>query len=597
MMNKSFGRPAVSPPIVLGALIINHKEKLGDIDVVETIKENPYMQFFIGLKEFNPYPVFDPSLFVEIRKRVGDEAYDSLTVELIKAVSRQEDKKYNEKKDDDQELALPNKGKLKADATVADQYIAYPTDNRILNQSRKKLEGLIDQLYLLNGKKGTKPRTYRRKLDDACLDYSKKKKKSNATHRKMNRKLLEGVRRDIAHINKFLDGFEEQKWPSPLTPAQRRMFWIINTVYDQQKQMFDTKTHSCPDRIASIFQPHVRPIPRGKTKAQIEFGSKLGVSLDRGFARTWPNTSPVAGLVTSIPPESAEIHSPLTYAAGRKRLASVRDGMGTPFLNEDAEVRWLGRKGTKGSARPRNTARDATVDGAGRRWTVPLRPDPFSRPNGPSGGVKHEPFLHQDRVEIDPGNPPLPGSEPFLQPGMGEIGHGTPEHVPPGGGPALGTTARSGQQRQQQPGNQPDSERQHRNFKVKEMSGGGTSDPHIPPAPGTKGDGIEKSHTATSGDVRIGAFPIRTSVNWFYLPAGTEARKNRPAPETAYRPTAAGTSSVSPRSKVSSVPAPGTASRDPSSIPNRISTLSTRRSAGESVGETSVNRNSSAGVS
>ncbi len=101
----------------------------------------------------------------------------------------------------------------------------------------------------------------------------------------MTRKLLEGVSRDIAHINRFLDGFEEKKWPSPLTPAQRRMFWIINTVYDQQKQMFDAKTHSCPNRIVSIFQPHVRPIPRGKTKAQIEFGSKLGVSLDRGFAR------------------------------------------------------------------------------------------------------------------------------------------------------------------------------------------------------------------------------------------------------------------------------------------------------------------------
>ena len=65
---------------------------------------------------------------------------------------------------------------MQADATVADQYIAYPTDNGLLNQSRKKLEGLIDHLYLLNGKKGTKPRTYRRKLDNAYLDYSKKKK-------------------------------------------------------------------------------------------------------------------------------------------------------------------------------------------------------------------------------------------------------------------------------------------------------------------------------------------------------------------------------------------------------------------------------------
>src|SRR6056297_1711460 len=285
MMNKSFGRPAVSPRIVLGALIIKHKEKLDDRGVVDVIQENPYMQFSLGLKEFNPHPVFDPSLFVEIRKRVGNEAFDSLTVDLIEAVNRQEDKKHNEKKNDDQESDPPNKGQLKADATVADQYIAYPTDNGILNQSRKKLEGLIDQLYLLNGKKGTKPRTYRRKLDEAYVDYSKKKKKSNATHRKMTRKLLEGVGRDIKHINNMLDEFEKNDRRFPLKPDQQRMFWIINNLYEQQKQMYDTHTHSCKDRIVSIFQPHVRPIPRGKTNAQIEFGAKLGVSLDGGFAR------------------------------------------------------------------------------------------------------------------------------------------------------------------------------------------------------------------------------------------------------------------------------------------------------------------------
>ena len=49
--------------------------------------------------------------------------------------------------------------------------------------------------------------------------------------------------------------------------------------------MYDSKKHSCRDRIVSIFQPHVRPIPRGKTAAQVEFGPKLGVSLDNGFAR------------------------------------------------------------------------------------------------------------------------------------------------------------------------------------------------------------------------------------------------------------------------------------------------------------------------
>jgi len=174
---------------------------------------------------------------------------------------------------------------MQADATVADQYITYPTDNGILNQSRKQCEKFIDKLYDLSGKEGQKPRTYRRKMDKAYLDYSKKKKKREATYLKMTRKLLECINRDIKQINNMLDVFESKGSRFPLNHSEQRMFWIINTAYTQQKLMYVTKTHSCTDRIVSIFQPHVRPIPRGKTKAQIEFGSKLGVSLDKGFAR------------------------------------------------------------------------------------------------------------------------------------------------------------------------------------------------------------------------------------------------------------------------------------------------------------------------
>ncbi len=101
----------------------------------------------------------------------------------------------------------------------------------------------------------------------------------------MTRKLLECVNRNIGHINGMLDIFESKNKPFPLNHAEQRMLWIISTAYAQQKEMYDANIHSSPNRIVSIFQPHVRPIPRGKIKAQIEFGSKLGVSLDCGFAR------------------------------------------------------------------------------------------------------------------------------------------------------------------------------------------------------------------------------------------------------------------------------------------------------------------------
>jgi len=47
--------------------------------------------------------------------------------------------------------------------------------------------------------------------------------------------------------------------------------------------MYDNKTHSTPNRIVSITQPHVRPIVRGKARAGTEFGAKISLSVKDGF--------------------------------------------------------------------------------------------------------------------------------------------------------------------------------------------------------------------------------------------------------------------------------------------------------------------------
>ena len=285
-MDKIMGRPGLFPRIVLGALIINHMQKLDDRRTIEEIQENPYMQYFLGLKKFTVEPVFDPGLFVEIRKLIGKKSFDKLNEMLIKSATRKEDKKHKsnpKKKDEDSEVI--NKGKMQADATVADQAIKFPTDTNLFNESRKKLEGMIDNLYEKNGEEGIKPRTYRRKLDKAYLGYSKKRQKRESDIRKIKRKLLESVNRDLGHIDKMLDYFEGQESVFPLNKRELRYLWIIRTVYNQHREMYEQKKHRIDDRIINIHQPHVRPIVRGKEKSKTEFGAKLGVSLDHGFAR------------------------------------------------------------------------------------------------------------------------------------------------------------------------------------------------------------------------------------------------------------------------------------------------------------------------
>jgi len=287
VMSSETGREAKSPRLVLGALIIKHLENLDDRGTIDAIQENPYMQYFVGLEEFTTEQIFTPSLFVEIRKRVGVKEFDRMTVDLICAVSdvRPKKSKARPKKSDDNEKPK-NKGKLKIDATVADQYIPFPSDPALLNECRENLEKMIDHLYKINGKEGVKPRTYRRNISKYFLNFSKNRNATEKHIRKIKHQLLEAVARNLKHIDRLLYSIERKHGPGfPLSDRKQKLLWVIRTVYVQQLQMFKEKSKSCPDRIVNIYQPHVRPIPRGKAKAKTEFGSKLGVSIDNGMAR------------------------------------------------------------------------------------------------------------------------------------------------------------------------------------------------------------------------------------------------------------------------------------------------------------------------
>jgi hypothetical protein len=98
MMNRNIGRPGLCPRMVLGALILKHQENLDDSRVIAAIQENVCMQFFIGLKEFSTKRIFDPSLFVELRKRVGASTFDALNKKLIQSISKEVDEKQKRKK-------------------------------------------------------------------------------------------------------------------------------------------------------------------------------------------------------------------------------------------------------------------------------------------------------------------------------------------------------------------------------------------------------------------------------------------------------------------------------------------------------------------
>jgi len=276
------GAPAVNPRWMIGALIIKHKMNLTDEQTLLAISENPYMQFFLGLQTFCPEPLFSESLFAEVRKRLGRDTIETFN-ELIIRASHPE-LGGGQPPSEDAEPA-DNKGKLKIDATVADQYIRYPNDLSLVNEARLKTEAIIDQLWeMTRDQLSAKPRTYRRVAHKRYLGEAKKKRKSRTSIRKTLRYLLNCVRRNLGHIDQMLDLIGGQAFP--LDYKYQRQLWVIHTLYTQQRGMYDERSRRCSDRIVSISQPHVRPIVRGKQGTPVEFGSKLGLSLTGGYMTT-----------------------------------------------------------------------------------------------------------------------------------------------------------------------------------------------------------------------------------------------------------------------------------------------------------------------
>jgi len=295
-MSSGMGRPSKPARLVIGAVIIKHKLCLSDQETIDQIRENPYLQYFVGFNSFQTKAPFVPSLFVEIRRRMGDDLFEQFNQSIVNLLESKSSPKIKTKKSDkvssqgtvpssqasgEQPEKKPepetNKGKLIIDATVAEQAIRFPTDLGLLNEAREISETLIDTLYPLSGLK-KKPRTYRRKARKAYLSLAKQKNPLKKKRRKAIKQQLQFLARNLGHIDNLLNLVADES--TALTGHQRRQHWIIQEVYRQQEEMLRNREQRCDHRIVSISQPHIRPIVRGKTGKKVEFGAKLGVALE-----------------------------------------------------------------------------------------------------------------------------------------------------------------------------------------------------------------------------------------------------------------------------------------------------------------------------
>lgn len=271
MFKNRKGNVAKPLRLALGACIIQAEYGYSDVETALQIQETAYLQFFCGYRKYDDEKMpFDPSLMVYFRKRLTAEVLGEINEMIIRAAHKPEEG------DEDKE-PLENKGTLIVDATCAPANIKYPQDTQLLNEARESAERLIDALHAPGD--GKKPRTYRKAAKKAYRKTAKKRHLKAEEIRKTIKQQLQYLRRDLDILEMMLETGKA------LTPKQEERHAVLRRLYEQQKYMYDNRTHSVENRIVSISQPHIRPIVRGKARAKVEFGGKMDISVTDGWTR------------------------------------------------------------------------------------------------------------------------------------------------------------------------------------------------------------------------------------------------------------------------------------------------------------------------
>jgi IS5 family transposase len=121
------GRPGVSTRLMVALHYLKYTHNLSDEEVVACWVENPYWQYFSGMKWFEHDVPIDPSSMTRWRKRIGESGAEGLLRETLEAGLKIKAVKPHQLK------------RVNVDTTVQEKEIRFPTDARLYDRARQRL--------------------------------------------------------------------------------------------------------------------------------------------------------------------------------------------------------------------------------------------------------------------------------------------------------------------------------------------------------------------------------------------------------------------------------------------------------------------------
>lgn len=238
------GRPGIPTRLMTALHYLKFTYNLSDEAVVQGWVENPYWQYFSGMKYFEHEVPCNPSSMTRWRKRIGEAGAEDLlkkTIEaglMLKAVKKTQLRNIN------------------VDTTVQEKDVRFPTDARLYDRARERLvkAAKVREINLRQNYNRLSKKTL---LRQSRYGHAKQMKRA----RKATKKLKTYLGRVIRDI--------QRKYQNP-DEEMAGLLHVATRIWSQKRKD--------KNKVYSVHEPHIECISKGKAHKRYEFGCKASVA-------------------------------------------------------------------------------------------------------------------------------------------------------------------------------------------------------------------------------------------------------------------------------------------------------------------------------
>lgn len=257
--NPQKGRHGCDLRTLSAVSMVARLRDLSDRQVIASIQENRYMQYFCNVPDPQLMTFMHHSTLCRFRKRVGSEGIGHMENAVFRSLKQ---------------AGVIDASMALIDSTVLESPILYPTDVTLLRKAFHKMALLAKKAQL-----------------EPWWDQAQVKQLWRAYH-------LDHAK-PLAYLCGFyllfepaLETFAAHLGDLPKGHLQERWHQLLETllILDEQTQLKLEGQKSIPNRLVSLDDPDARPIQKGKRHPKTEFGTTLEFSFNRqGFMITTEN--------------------------------------------------------------------------------------------------------------------------------------------------------------------------------------------------------------------------------------------------------------------------------------------------------------------